>query len=151
MAEDLNNFLENQNIVINVIKRLIINYKKPKANITLTTTRSRLADLQKHWEKMQGLHAKINLAATAGDRKNPYFLQDDFLAAEEAYYEASDLYLQEAISSYVALESPVYDPNPAFTVGNEPQSSSLTLPRIPLQHFRVKFPNSRNSVTLFIP
>jgi len=44
MAEDLNSFLENQNIVINVIKRLIINYKK-LPNVILTKTRSRLADL----------------------------------------------------------------------------------------------------------
>ncbi|KAH0944380.1 hypothetical protein HN011_011445 [Eciton burchellii] len=118
MAEDLNSFLENQNIVINVIKRLIINYKKlPKANVILTKMRSRLADLQKHWEKVQSLHAKINLAATAEDRKKlPYFLQDDFLAGEDAYYEAAD-YLQEAISSFVASESPAYDPDTAFTVG----------------------------------
>jgi hypothetical protein len=46
MTEDLHNFLENQNIAINAIKRVIINYKKlSKANVTLTKTRSRLADL----------------------------------------------------------------------------------------------------------
>jgi hypothetical protein len=87
---------------------------------------------------VQSLHAKINLAATAEDRKKlPYFFQDDFLAAEDAYYEAAD-YLQEAISSFVASESPTYDPDTAFTVGNEPQSSSLTLPRIPLPTFSGK-------------
>jgi hypothetical protein len=119
MAEDLSSFLENQNIIINVIKRLITNYKKlPKANVTLIKTRAHLTDLQKHWEKVQSLDAKINLAATAED-------------------EAAD-YLQEAISSFVAPESPAYDPDTAFTVGNEPQSSSLKLPRIPLLTFSGK-------------
>jgi hypothetical protein len=76
MAEDLRNFLENQNIVIDVIKRIITNHKKlPEANVMLTKTRSHLADLQKHWEKVQSLHARINLAATAEDRKKlPYTL-----------------------------------------------------------------------------
>jgi len=93
------------------IKRVIINYKKlSKANVTLTKARSRLADLQKYWEKVQSLHARIN-RATAEDRKKlPYFLQDEFLAAEDAYNEAAD-YLQEAISSFVKPEGPVCDPS----------------------------------------
>jgi len=48
IAEDLRDFLEEQNTTINAIKRVITNYKKfSKADIILSKTRSRLSDLQK--------------------------------------------------------------------------------------------------------
>jgi Tol biopolymer transport system component len=107
MAEDLYDFLEEQNTTINAIKRVITNYKKlSKVNITLSKTKSRLADLEKYWEKVQRLHARIKRAATAEDRKKlPYFLQDEFFDAEDAYIEAA-AYLHEAISSLAAPKSP---------------------------------------------
>ncbi|KAH0944391.1 hypothetical protein HN011_008228 [Eciton burchellii] len=112
MAEDLRDFLQKQGISIDAIKRVIINYKKlSKANVTLTKTRSRLADLQKYWEKLQSLHARIRRAATAEDRKKlPYFLQDEFLAAKDAYNKAAD-YLQEAIANFVMPERSICDLN----------------------------------------
>jgi DNA-binding transcriptional MerR regulator len=112
MAEDLCDFLQKQGISIDAIKRVIINYKKlSKANVTLTKTRSRLADLQKYWEKLQSFHARIRRAATAEDRKKlPYFLQDEFLAAKDAYNRAAD-YLQEAIANFVMPEISIYDLN----------------------------------------
>jgi hypothetical protein len=111
------------------------NYKKlPKANATLTKTRTRLADLIKCWEKVQQLHDKITIAATAKDWKElSYFLQDEFLVAEDAYNEAA-----EAISSFVIPESPAYGPiDSTFCDGTK--SSSLILPRIPLPTFSGKF------------
>jgi len=135
MAEDLRDFLEKQGIAIVAIKRVIINYKKlSKANVTLTKTRSHLADLQKYWEKVQSLHAKIKRAATTEDRKKlPYFLQDEFLAAEEAAN-----YLQEAISSFVTPVSPAGNTPTDPTVGDEPQLSTLTLQRILIPTFSGK-------------
>jgi hypothetical protein len=52
MVEDLRNFLVDQNITFNLMKRVIINYKKlPKASITLPKTR--LSDSKMFWEKTQ--------------------------------------------------------------------------------------------------
>jgi len=136
MAEDLRDFLEKQGIAIDAIKRVIINYKKlSKANVTLTKTKSRLADL-KYWEKLQCLHARIRRAATAEDRKKlPYFLQDEFLAAKDAYNKAAD-YLQEAIANFVMPESSIYDLN-ADSVANfvMPDSSDATL--VLILHFAI--------------
>jgi hypothetical protein len=48
MDEDLHKVISAQANVIGRIKRVIVNYKKlPKANVTLTKTRTRLADLEK--------------------------------------------------------------------------------------------------------
>jgi hypothetical protein len=140
MADDLQDYLEKQGIIITTLKRIIINFKKlPKANITLTKTRTRLADLQKYWEKILDLHAKISRATKAEDRKKlPYFLQDEFLAAEDAYTEAAN-YLQEAITSFVAPESPAGNMPTDPMVDDEPQSSAVTLQRIPIPPFWGEF------------
>jgi sirohydrochlorin ferrochelatase len=107
MAEDLRNFLMDQNTTMIAIKRTITNYKKlPKVNVTLSKTRSCLSDLRKLWEKAHHLHTRISLATLTEERKKlSYFLQNEFLAAEDAYNEVAD-YLQEAISSFVIPESP---------------------------------------------
>jgi hypothetical protein len=69
MADDLQDFLEKQSVIIDTLKRVLINFKKlPKTNVTLTKTRTHLADLQKYW-KILDLHAKISRAAKAEDRK----------------------------------------------------------------------------------
>jgi hypothetical protein len=101
MADDLQDFLEKQGVIIDTLKCVIINFKKlPKTNVTLTKMRTRLADLQKYWEKILDLHAKISRAAKAEDRKKlHYFLQNEFLAAEDAYYEATD-YLYDAMDKF---------------------------------------------------
>jgi len=97
------------------IKRILINYKKlAKANITLVKTKSRLAELQALWKEVRYRHNDITFVATAEDRKKlHYFLQDEFLAAEDAYYEATD-YLHDAMDSFVKPEGPVCDPKIDF-------------------------------------
>jgi hypothetical protein len=93
MADDLHDFLEEQNTTIHAIKRIIPNYKKlSKVNITLSRTRSRLFDLQKLWEKAYRLvNSRISRAASTKERKKLlYFLQDEFLAAKDDYNEAAD-------------------------------------------------------------
>jgi hypothetical protein len=59
-------------------------------------------------------------------KKLSYFLQDEFLAAEDDYNEAAD-YLQNAIDSFVITESSVGNSSTDPTVGDGPQSSTLTL------------------------
>ncbi|KAH0944393.1 hypothetical protein HN011_004898, partial [Eciton burchellii] len=136
MADDLDDLLGKQDTVIDTFKGVIINYKKlPKAHVTLIKMKSRLADLQKYWEKVQELHARIRRASKTEDRKKqPYFLQDEFLAAEDAYNEAAD-YLQEAIDSFVTPESPADNMPTDTMVDDEPQSSALMLQRIPISTF----------------
>jgi len=52
--------------------------------------------------------------ATAKDRKKlPYFTQEEYHAAEDAYYEAAD-YLHDAMDSFVKPEGPVCDPKIDF-------------------------------------
>ncbi|KAH0945983.1 hypothetical protein HN011_007501, partial [Eciton burchellii] len=110
---------------------IIRSFQKP----TLTKTRTRLADLEKCWEKVQRLHDKIIVAMAAEDRKKLfYFLQNEFLAVEDAYNEAAD-YFQEAISSCVKTESPACDPSTNSTFRDETKSSSLKLPCIPFLTF----------------
>jgi len=59
--------------------------------------RLRLVDLKTLWKEVYLLDSRITLAATAEDRKKlSYFLQDEFLAAKDAYNEAAG-HLQEAI------------------------------------------------------
>ncbi|KAH0946242.1 hypothetical protein HN011_005507 [Eciton burchellii] len=102
-------------------------------------TRPRLSGLKKLWEKAHYLHVRITLAVTTEDKKKlSYFLQDEFLAAEDAYNEAAD-YLQETISSFVKTESPACDPGTDSRSRDETKSSSLKLPRIPILTFSGKF------------
>jgi len=57
----------------------------------LARMRACLSDLQKLWEKAHRLHSKISRAATTEEKKKlSYFVQDEFLAAEDDYNEASD-------------------------------------------------------------
>jgi len=83
MADDLYDFHEEQNTTIQAIKRTIPNYKK-LSNVTLAGTRSCLSGLQKLWEKAHRLHSKISCSATTEEKnKLSYFVQDEFLAAED--------------------------------------------------------------------
>ncbi|KAH0951291.1 hypothetical protein HN011_001661, partial [Eciton burchellii] len=61
------------------------------------------------WKKARYLHGSITLATTAEDRKKLfYFLQDEFLTAEDVYNEAAD-HLQEAMINFVKAENSAYD------------------------------------------
>ncbi|KAH0946950.1 hypothetical protein HN011_001230, partial [Eciton burchellii] len=81
---------------------------------------------------------RISRAVTTEERKKlPYFLQDEFLAAEDDYNEAAD-YLQDAIDSSVTSESPAGNMPTDPTVEDELQSSTLTLQRIPILTFSGK-------------
>ncbi|KAH0947134.1 hypothetical protein HN011_005606 [Eciton burchellii] len=139
MADDLHGFLEEQNTTIHAIKRIIPNYKKlSKVNITLPRTKARLADLQKLWEKAHRLHRISRAATTEETKKLPYFLQDEFLAAEDDYNEVAD-YLQDVISNFVTPESPAGNTPTDPMVDDEPQLSTVTLQRIPIPTFSGEF------------
>jgi len=128
--------LEQTNATID-IKRILINYKKlSKANISLAKTKLRLAKLQALWKEVRYRHNDI-FVATADDRKKlSYFTQEKYYAAKDAYNQASD-HLQEAIEALTPSNSanhPSADP-----VDDEPQSSAVTLQRIPIPTFSGEF------------
>jgi hypothetical protein len=93
-----------QNTTINLIKRVIINYKKlPKVSVTLPKTRVRLSDLKTFWES-QHLHGRITLVEDK--KKLSYFLQDDFLPSSlPRMLNKAANHFQEAISNFVKMEN----------------------------------------------
>ncbi|XP_024869854.1 uncharacterized protein LOC112453358 [Temnothorax curvispinosus] len=99
MSEDLQGLLIEQNCVITSIRRVLINFKKlSKSQITLSKTKSQLQALETLWEKCHAINVSIHQTATAEERKTaPYFLEEQFYAAEDAYLEASD-YLNDTVS-----------------------------------------------------
>jgi hypothetical protein len=104
MSKDLRKFLTEQITTNGLIKRVIINYKRfTKPSITLQKTKGCLSNLKIFWKKTQLVHSmvSITLAVTAEDRKKlSYFLQDEFLAAEDAYNEAMNQ-LQDTMNNFV--------------------------------------------------
>ncbi|KAH0948041.1 hypothetical protein HN011_002120 [Eciton burchellii] len=139
MVEDLRNFLVDQTTTIGQIKRVIINYKKLlKANVILQKMRSHLADLQMLEEDSRSSMVGLLLRQRMRKKKLSYFLQDEFLATDDAYNEAAD-YLQKAISNFVKMINLAYDHSTDSTFCDETKSSSLKLPCIVLPTFSVKF------------
>ncbi|KAH0948901.1 hypothetical protein HN011_007671, partial [Eciton burchellii] len=66
-------------------------------------------------------------------KKQCYFLQDEFFAAEAIYNEAAD-HLQEAISNFEKAERSACDGSTDSILSDETKSSLLKLSRI--VHFR---------------
>jgi tetratricopeptide (TPR) repeat protein len=139
MAENLRKLILEQANATNDMKRILINYKKlAKANITLGKTNSHLAELQALWKEVRYRHNDITFVATEEDRKKlPYFTQDEYQAAEDAYNQALD-HLQEAIDALVTPSSSA-SPSSPDPVDDETQSSSTTLQRIPIPTFTGEF------------
>jgi len=135
MAKDSRELLVEQDDIIDMIKNVIINYEMlPKASVTLAKTRACLSDLKTLWQKARDLHNRITLATTAEEKETlSYFLQDEYSAAGDAYYEAVD-YLAEAISNLEAKSSACDS-----TFRDETELSSVRLPRIRLPTFSGKF------------
>jgi len=79
-----------QTTTIDQIKRVIINYKKLlKANVILQKMRS-LADLQMLEGDSRSSMVGLLLRQRMRKKKLSYFLQDEFLATDDAYNEAAD-------------------------------------------------------------
>lgn len=150
MSDDLRLLLTEQTTTINLIKRVIINYKKlPKANITLSKTKGRLEDLKTHWEKAQRLHCRISHLATADDCNTlSYFLHEEFFAAEDAYNAAADI-LHDAISNFVKTDVPACDGSTDSSFRDANSQSSLQLPRIALPKFSGQFTDWENFRSTF--
>ncbi|XP_071579521.1 uncharacterized protein [Temnothorax nylanderi] len=121
-------FLFQQQDVIRSIERTIDNYKKMGVKLrTPAVTRSRLTILKERWTQCQILHADIKTVATTEQRTAlPYFVEDDFSAAEENYLEAAD-FLAQALDE---MEKPVttYTPNVNSSTISECNPVAIPLP-----------------------
>ncbi|KMQ86488.1 hypothetical protein RF55_14513 [Lasius niger] len=106
MSTDLRNLLIEQSITTTSIGRVLINFKKlPKANLTLSKTRGRLSNLEALWTRCQDLHVKILQTATAEEQRSAsYFLEEDFLAAKDAYLEAAD-HINDTLGKLTKVET----------------------------------------------
>jgi len=101
MSAHLKHLLRTQQYIFDRISKVIINYKKlAKENITYAHTKKRQEDLEQKWEEANRLRVEIDKESTEDNRETmPYFVQDHFATAEEAYIEASD-FLIHAISKF---------------------------------------------------
>lgn len=149
MSDEVRQLLVDQANATALIKRVLVNFKKlPKANVTLPRTKGRLLDLKDLWNKVQQLHNRLCLLATAEDRKViPYFINDDFYEAEEAYNDAAD-YLHETMSKICKVESSPCNNSTDSSFREAHSGPALQLPRISLPKFSgnyLEWENFRNT------
>ncbi|XP_071652238.1 uncharacterized protein [Temnothorax longispinosus] len=145
MSEDLQGLLIEQNCVIRSIRRVLINFKKlSKSQITLSKTKSRLQALETLWEKCHAINVSIHQTATAEERKTaPYFLEEQFYAAEDAYLEASD-YLNDTVGKLSKSEPSTAEKGSDHSFRDAFAGASLQLPRITLPKFSGNFAEWEN-------
>jgi len=113
-----------------------LNYKKlSKENITYIHTKKRQDDLEKKWEEANRLRVEIDMEATEENRKTiPYFVQDHFSTAEEAYNEASD-FLLHALSKFNKAGTSVHEDDASSLFLDTTKPSLSQLPRLDLPKF----------------
>ncbi|XP_077263140.1 uncharacterized protein LOC143898010 [Temnothorax americanus] len=141
--------LAEQQDVIRSIERTIENYKKMAMKLrTPAVTRSRLVILKERWTQCQTLNAEIKTAATTEQRTAlPYFVEDEFSAAEDTYLEAAD-FLAQALDE---MEKPVttYSHNIHSSTISESNPVAIPLPRINLPKFSGQYTEWTNFRDLF--
>lgn len=140
MSTDLRNLLIEQSITTTSIGRVLINFKKlPKANLTPSKTRGQLYNLEALWTRCQDLHVKILQTATAEEQRSAsYFLEEDFLAAKDAYLEAAD-HINDTLGKLTKVETVSSEKGNESSFRDTLAGMSLQLPRITLPKFSGNF------------
>jgi len=140
MSVDLEKFLYDQHLIFDWVKEVIINYEKlSKANVTYDVTKSWLDDLEARWEEARLLDSNISYEATEEDRRMlPYFVQDQFSEAENAYYEAAS-YLIIALSKFNKAGIPEHEGRTDSSSSMMTELSLSLLPPIELPKFSGRF------------
>src|SRR5436190_3864241 len=136
---EVKNLLIAQIDTIAQVKRVLVNFKKlAKANVTLPRTQRRLDELQSLWASCRELHVKL-LQSTTPEEQNTlsYFLDKEFLVAEEIYEETADV-LSDAISKFKVVAPPPLDRS-ADSSFRDSNNNHFQLPRISLPKFSGKF------------
>ncbi|XP_012216467.1 uncharacterized protein [Linepithema humile] len=132
---DVRNLLIEQSATIDLLKRVLMNFKKlSKANLTLPKTQRRLSQLEVLWDSCRRLHVKLLQIATAEEQRTlSYFQGDEFLAAEEIYQDIADT-LQETISRYTSTQIVSRNRSTDSSI-NDLNNNCFQLPRIALPRF----------------
>ncbi|XP_029160333.1 uncharacterized protein LOC114932333 [Nylanderia fulva] len=130
------------------LKRVIVNFKKlAKANVTLPRTQGRLDELTSLWASCRELHVKLLQSTTPEEKKTlAYFVDEEFLVAEEAYYETADV-LRDAISRLTVVTPPPLDRSTDSSFRDS--NNNFQLPRISLPKFSGKFSDWENFKNTF--
>jgi len=138
MVESVRELIVLQGENIAAISRAFVNFKKlAKAQATLSRLRSRLTLLKETWEKCQGFHARILLAATEEDQRTMPFKGQEFFTAEETFLEASDA-INDAIGKLQTNISETHDCFDESSYRDATAASPMQLPRISLPKFNEK-------------
>jgi len=136
MSAHLKQLLRTQQYIFDWISKVIINYKKlTKENITYIHTKKRQDNLEREWAEARRLRVEIDMEATEENRKTmPYFVQDHFATAEEAYTEASD-FLLHALSKFNKVGTSVHEDDAISLFLDAMKPTASQLPRINLPKF----------------
>ncbi|XP_029160297.1 uncharacterized protein LOC114932295 [Nylanderia fulva] len=104
MTESINFLLTEQSFTIDAINRSLVNVKKlSKAQTTVIKLESRLKKLHDQWSSCKAIHVRILHAVTPKEKSElPYFVKEEFYAAEETYDVTVDL-INEAIKKLKKL------------------------------------------------
>jgi len=149
MSDALRDLLLEQAEVISVISRYLINFKKTaKANITELRVRGRLSNLHDLWAECRRLHVRLIQTATEEEKEaTTYFTEHEFLAAEEAYLEATD-YINDVLGK-LQLSLTSAGPSSDSSYREATASCSVQLPRIALPKFNGKYADWPNFKGVF--
>ncbi|XP_071629518.1 uncharacterized protein [Temnothorax longispinosus] len=105
--------------------------------------------LETLWEKCHAINVSIHQTATAEERKTaPYFLEEQFYAAEDAYLEASD-YLNDTVGKLSKSEPSTAEKGSYHSFRDAFAGESLQLPRITLPKFSGNFAEWENFRGIF--
>lgn len=150
MGSEFKDLLIEQTNTISSIKRVLINFRKlSKPQVTLHKTKGRLNGLEALWERCQSLHVRLLQTATLDETKTAsYFIQDEFLTAEDAYQDAAD-YLHETIGKFLQPAPVLALKSSDVTFRDANSDTPLHLPRIALPKFSGNFAEWENDRGLF--
>jgi len=149
MTESIDFLLTEQSFTIDAINRSLVNFKKlPKAQTTLLKLESRLTKLHDQWSTCKATHVKILHAVKPKEKGElPYFVKEEFYAAEETYDSTADL-INETIRK-LSPTPPMHHSGDQSSILDSDTRRPIHLPRISLPKFSGKFTEWENFKGIF--
>lgn len=156
MPKNFANLLAQQRLTIQLIARILTNYRKlGKDKFTTVKTRSRLSDLDKLWSECRSLHIQLQQAASEEDlRQHEYFVNEAFFEAATEYESSKDA-LMELLPQQSPDIASVKQINPdGSSASIDPHGScNFALPKIKIPPFNgdlIKWEGFRDSFEALI-
>ncbi|XP_029176084.1 uncharacterized protein LOC114944355 [Nylanderia fulva] len=149
MTESIDFLLTEQSFTIDAINRSLVNVKKlSKAQTTVIKLESRLKKLHDQWSSCKAIHVRILHAVTPKEKSElPYFVKEEFYAAEETYDVTVDL-INEAIKK-LSPTPPTHGTSDRSSIFDSDTRRPIHLPRISLPKFSGKFTEWENFKGIF--